>query len=160
LKKSRWPLIVFLGMAALALVHGVKALDTHTVIKVFDGDTIQTDDGRKIRLIGIDAPEVNSPYTLAEPFGEESKVYLTRFLLGQKVRVVPGKEPFDVYGRSLAYVYRGDILINGRIVRDGYARAYTRFDYPEKELFLTYEREAKARGLGLWKDIRSGPPTP
>ncbi|HQP31833.1 MAG TPA: thermonuclease family protein, partial [Deltaproteobacteria bacterium] len=50
-----------------------------------------------------------------------------------------------------AYVYLGGVLVNGRMIRDGYALADPRRGYPEYELFEAYEAEARLRRLGIWK---------
>lgn len=147
-------------MAFMTVLHWVKYQDLHEVVRVYDGDTIQIDDGRKIRLIGVDAPEVESPYTKEEPYGSLSRKYLSSLLAGKKVFIKEGEESRDRFGRTLAYVYADGILINGRIIRDGWAKAYVRFDHEYKELFTTYEKEAKAKGLGIWgsgrPDFESG----
>jgi len=49
-------------------------------------------------------------------------------------------------------VYSGDVLVNGRIIREGWARAYRMFYHPWRDLFIAYEREARSRGLGMWRD--------
>ena len=147
----RWPLIALMIITLMVLYNWAKALDLHEVRKVYDGDTIALDDGRKIRLIGVDAPEVASPYSKEEPFGEQSKRHLEKLLFGEKVYIKTGAVQFDKYGRTLAYVYADDVLINGRMIKDGWARTYLRFDYKYKDLFLEYEKEAKARGIGMWK---------
>jgi micrococcal nuclease len=150
-KNIRLPLAAFLVMLLMTLISWGKQRDLIEVSKVFDGDTIELKDGRKIRLIGVDAPEVDSPYAKKEPFGDESKAYLVNLLLGKKVSIRVGEDPKDRFGRTLAYVYLGDVLVNGRIIRDGFAQGYEKFDYEYKDLFKAYEREAKARGIGIWK---------
>ena len=133
------------------LFHMAKQLDLHEVRRVYDGDTIELDDGRKIRLIVVDAPEVESPYSTAEKFGQESKKHLKKLINQKKVSIKVGPETYDKYGRTLAYVYADDVLINGRMIRDGWARAYVRFKYKYKDLFQTYEKEARAKGIGMWR---------
>ena len=93
---------------------------------------------------------MDSPYTKEEPFGKESREHL-RLLAGGKVRIEVGPTPVDRYGRTLAYVYAGDVLVNGRIIQDGWARADVRFSYKNKDLFIAYEKEARARKIGMWK---------
>jgi micrococcal nuclease len=144
----------------LALFHGFRVYHVHIVTRVFDGDTIQIDDGRIVRLIGVDAPEVQSPFSNDEPFGKESRNYLAALILHQKVLIEPGEPPLDRFKRTLAYVYLDDILLNGRIIRDGWALSCRQFDYPWRDLFLSYENEARSKGLGLWnrKENRDGNP--
>lgn len=147
----RWVLVIITVIVLVVLLKWARALDVNVVVRVYDGDTIELDDGRTVRLIGVDAPEVDSPYGPEQPFGPESRHYLTKMLLNQKVRVRVGAEQEDKYGRTLGYVYMEEILVNGRIIRDGWARAYRRYPYQERELFMSYEQEARTRGLGIWQ---------
>lgn len=97
------------------------------VERVVDGDTIDVffDLGfevwhhQRIRLLGIDAPEHNTPY------GKAVTEYLKTVLEGKKVRIQTFKP--DKYGRYLGKIYLGDsiISINEQMVIDGLAKAYT-----------------------------------
>lgn len=141
----------------LLLASAAGAAELCRVARVIDGDTIVLADGRHVRLIGVDAPEIDCPYRTAEPWGYESRAYLKELIEGRRVRVEVGPEPFDKYGRTLAYIYLGDVLVNGRIIRDGQARLYRRFAFEYKEQFGYYEAEARQLGLGLWaKDKKPG----
>lgn len=146
---------VLASLILLCIYHALVAADTRIVMQVFDGDTIRLDDGTKVRLIGVDAPEVDSPYSKQEPFGLQSKAYLASLVLNRRVRLSRGDPPHDKYGRMLAYVYVDDVLVNGRIIRDGWALAYRRFPHPWRDLFIVYEREARSKGLGMWVNIGS-----
>ena len=148
----RWPLVAGTMIVLVVLFHMAKQLDLHEVRRVYDGDTIELDDGRKIRLIGVDAPEVESPYSKAEKYGQASKKHLRKLLNQKKVYIKVGPTTYDKYGRTLAYVYADDVLINGRMIRDGWAQAYIRFNYKYKDLFVAYEKEARAKGIGMWQD--------
>jgi micrococcal nuclease len=148
------PLASVILILLLVLYHHVKAQNVHTVIRVFDRDTIQIDDGRIIRFIGVDAPEVQSSFSKDEPFGKESRSYLDSLILHKKVNINPGDPPLDKYNRTLSYVYLGDILVNGRIIRDGWAVSSRQFHHPWQDLFLSYENEARLKGLGMWKKRR------
>ncbi|HOS98169.1 MAG TPA: thermonuclease family protein [Deltaproteobacteria bacterium] len=149
-------LIVFLAVCAsivlLGIYHAVGSGNTARVSRVFDGDTIMLHDGTRVRLIGVDAPEMDSPYTVREPYGPESKAFLSSLVLGREVRLSYGDPVRDRYGRTLAYVYAGDVLVNGRMIREGWARAYRQYRHPWRDLFIMYEKEARSRGLGMWKD--------
>jgi len=152
--KTRQIIIPLVSMALIVLLgiyHCFSASRLNLVTKVFDRDTIQLDDGRKVRLIGVDAPEVESPYRKQEPFGEESKAYLASLILHKKVSITVGDPRLDRYDRTLAYVYLDDMLVNGRIIRDGWASSYRKFYHPWRDLFLMYEKEAKSRSAGMWK---------
>ena len=144
----------FLALIALLVIlaayHVLDAGKAHRVEHVYDGDTIGLEDGTKVRLIGVDAPEVDSPYSKKEPFGEQSKSFLTGLILHREVTLSEGDPSRDKYGRTLAYVYVDDVLVNGHMIREGWARAYRRFHHPWRDLFIVYEREARSKGMGMW----------
>lgn len=77
----------------------------HIVKTVFDGDTILLDNGERVRLLGINTPEVDRPNKIGEPGGNEAKRWLRRRLMGRAVRLEQGKEPWDKYQRLLAHVF-------------------------------------------------------
>ncbi len=98
------------------------------VTKVYDGDTITVDidlgfevwlKGQKLRLIGIDTPEVRGP---ERPEGILARDALRSMILNKKVRIKSygrGK-----YGRWLSEVFIEDININQRLLAEGFARPY------------------------------------
>ena len=151
-RRQKIPLILVLvaSLVILGAYHVLDAGRAHLVKQVFDGDTIAIEDGTRVRLIGVDAPEVDSPYSNREPFGERSKEFLTALVLHREVYLTEGDPPHDKYGRALAYVYVDDVLVNGRMIREGWARAYRQFHHPWRDLFIVYEREARSKGLGMW----------
>jgi micrococcal nuclease len=153
------PLIVAVVLALLGLnpdALGLKAETAApppisaqgTVARVIDGDTIELAGGEKVRLIGIDAPEL-SP---AEPYGEEAKQHLQQLIGEQPIRLEKDVSERDKYGRLLRYVFVGEANTSIQMVRDGYARSST---YPpdvkHQELIRSAEREAREAGRGLWR---------
>lgn len=100
------------------------------VIKVSDGDTVKLEKTGTVRLIGIDSPELHFQGK-AQPGGEEAGDFVRRALLNKEVRVqLCAKQPYDRYGRGLAFIYLLDrngneVLFNREIVRQGYARVYS-----------------------------------
>jgi endonuclease YncB( thermonuclease family) len=90
---------------------------TTAVTKVIDGDTIVIGGDERVRYIGVDAPE------FGEPLYEEAKGLQERVVLGSKVRIVPCKEePKDRYGRTLAFVKKGNVDVGEQLLRQGLAR--------------------------------------
>ncbi len=75
------------------------------VKKIYDGDTVMLEDGRKIRLLGINTPEVMHKNQNAEAGGETAKRWLTDKLMNQKVRLVTDSERTDKYKRTLAHLF-------------------------------------------------------
>jgi micrococcal nuclease len=95
------------------------------VERVVDGDTIVVRiDGRseRVRYIGIDTPESVKPGTRVQCFGKAAAAANRRLVAGRDVRLAYDAERRARYGRLLAYVYRGDLLVNAELIRRGYAK--------------------------------------
>lgn len=148
--KFRSQTITFSTTSPFASASSTSSLEFLKVTRVVDGDTIDVEGGKRIRLIGIDTPEINRTGATA-CFGIEAKDYAEKLLNGQMVKLEKDVSEVDRYNRLLRYVYLGDIMINDKLVRDGYARVYT---YPPdvkyNDKFLESERFARENSLGLW----------
>jgi micrococcal nuclease len=116
------------------------------VSHIVDGDTFHCRDGRKVRLTGIDSPEYG------QTFGSLARHALLKMLPpGTAARLERDVALTDRYGRLLAYVWVGSTLVNEAMVRDGWAVLYTvppNVKYAER--FSRAQKEARARGTGLW----------
>ena len=115
-----------------------------------DGDTLWLSGIGKVRLIGVDTPEVHGA---AECFGREASAFVERTVpLGTGVRYRLGVEERDRHGRALAYVWlRDGRFLNRLLVARGYATPLTvppNVEY--EELFLRVARRAREAGRGLW----------
>jgi len=121
------------------------------IVRVIDGDTIVTDEGVRIRYIGVDTPELGRGGKIDEPFAVEAKQFNRQLVEGRKVRLVFDKQMKDRFGRTLAYVYVGETMVNEALVERGLARAAA---YPpdtrHRGDFERLQREAEAKGLGIW----------
>ncbi len=118
-----------------------------TVEKVIDGDTIVVRGGEHVRYIGVDAPE------RGEPLYGEAKEFQEKVLLGGRARIeVCEAEPRDAYGRTLAFVHKGNMDVGKHLLRYGLAR--TLFVGPCGRAvargYRAAEREAFRAGLGIW----------
>jgi micrococcal nuclease len=138
---------------ATTLPHGANA----TVVRVVDGDTIIADIGgtaTRIRLIGMDTPETVDPRKPVQCYGPQASHH-TKSLLppGTPVRLVRDEEAHDVYGRTLAYVYRAadNLFVDRELLVDGYARTLTipPNDAHEGDLAAA-QHTAEVAGKGLW----------
>ena len=126
-----------------------------TVTRVVDGDTIHVMTGGRdeaVRYIGVDTPESVKPGTPVQCFAKAASAENERLVEGRRVRLVYDAERRDRYGRLLAYVYRGGMLVNAQLVRAGYARTLTippnvRF----ADRFAALAREARQHRRGLWR---------
>jgi len=116
-----------------------------TVSRVVDGDTIEMANGDIVRLIGIDAPEKNHPYS-------DGATGELRKLEGNKVRLEKDVTNKDRYGRYLRYVFFGDHFVNLELVKSGLAYVYIvkPNDRYGDELSRA-EEEARTRGVGIWE---------
>lgn len=119
-----------------------------TVKSVADGDTFRCSNGLRVRLLAIDSPEEGQG-----PVYQEARRGLQRYLTkGRTVDLEADVRPLDQYGRTLAYVWVGDTLVNEAVVRDGWAVLYT---VPPNVRYVdrirAAERSAREARRGLWQ---------
>jgi micrococcal nuclease len=114
-----------IALIALALAGCGGSASTARVERVVDGDTIVVRvDGRaeRVRYIGVDTPESVKPGVRVQCFAKAAAAANRRLVLGRSVRLEYDAEARDRYGRLLAYVWRGDVLVNAELVRLGYGK--------------------------------------
>jgi endonuclease YncB( thermonuclease family) len=122
------------------------------VAYVYDGDTIKLENGDKIRLLGIDTPEVASHYRKATPGGNAAKKWLTKQLDGADVYLEYDQQHRDKYKRLLAHIFleNGD-HINVALVKNGLAIVNL---FPPnlryKDELLAAQQIAQQQQLGMW----------
>jgi micrococcal nuclease len=120
---------------------------------VHDGDTVTCIDEanrpRKIRLVGIDSPELN------QPFGREASNALQQKLIGRRVRVEGDAR--DQHGRLLGTLWVEERNINRELVADGWAWVFGGFS-PDPDL-LDAETAARKARRGLWSDPQAKSPS-
>ncbi len=126
--------------------------ELHRVLRAVDGDTLLLADHTRIRLIGVNAPETVKPDTPVQPFGPEASRFTHQFCDGREVRLEYDQERTDQYGRTLAYVYDGNRLLNEELLRNGLAHWERHYHYSNamKDRFRAAEAEARAARRGLW----------
>lgn len=147
---------------------GGRTVDyTHVLVtRAVDGDTLQLETGERVRLIGIDTPEMHESDKLyrdsdrskqdietIKAMGRQSYEFTKRLVEGKRVSLEFDVEKLDRYKRTLAYVYLKDgTFVNAEIVKQGYASLMT---YPPNvkyaDLFTKLYREARENNRGLWK---------
>jgi micrococcal nuclease len=125
--------------------------DDRTVRTVLDGDSFELSDATKIRLIGIDAPDVETDAC----FSEEATTYLRQVLpQGANVRLVYDTTRTDRFGRTLAYVYRltDGLFVNVAAAREGFAILLTTPPNTRHEIEIGVAvDEARNGRRGLWQ---------
>ena len=129
---------------------GVRS-DPVLVRSVIDGDTIDVLSVGRVRLLGIDAPEIAHGLATAAPFGQEAKDRLTALLLHRWIRLERDVEKLDMYNRHLAYVLTDDgQFINAVLVREGLARVSARTALTRLDELKRAEAEAQVSRRGIW----------
>ncbi len=125
----------------------VRATVPCRVTKVTDGDSIVCAEQGRVRLLGIDAPELNQ-----KPFGKQSRGALAAIIPpGSTVALEQDVQPRDKYGRLLAYAWREGRLVNWEVARGGWVVTLT---YPPNVQYVEHLQAAvtlaRQEGLGLW----------
>ncbi len=124
---------------------------------VVDGDTLLLASRAKVRLMGVDTPEVFERGTgkrkdKPDRWGPEASEFTKNFVAGGRVRLRFDKERMDKYGRFLAYVSVGDRMLNEELLREGLARHTPQYRYSQsmKNRFRKAEEEARIHRRGMW----------
>ncbi|MCW2962244.1 MAG: Micrococcal nuclease (thermonuclease)-like protein [Thermoleophilia bacterium] len=131
----------------------LRADERAVVASVTDGDTIRLRDGRRVRLVQIDAPEVNGR---AECGGQEAAAALRRELSpGTRVQLEHEltATAVDDFDRLLRYVYVGDTNLNAWMVEHGHAAPYF-YDGQRGRFAAQLERsarQARTSKAGFWR---------
>jgi micrococcal nuclease len=135
------------------------------VSRVVDGDTLKLSDNERVRLIGVDTPEVHYSDKLLrdakssgkdaaaiQAMGKKASDFTKSLVSDKKVRLEFDVKPRDRYGRLLAYVYLEDgTFVNARIIEEGYGKIMTiRPNVKYSDLFLRLQNEARDKHKGLW----------
>ncbi len=116
------------------------------VTRIIDGDTFETETGEKVRLIGINAPEIT------DIFGEEAKAHLAQIIEGQTVDLVADQtsNDRDRYNRLLRYIILNGVDINKQMVLDGYAFAYLKYHFDKETEYKEAQLTATKNNTGIW----------
>lgn len=123
------------------------------VERIVDGDTIELSDGRKVRYIGADTPETKNPRVGVQCFGKEASKFNASLVSGRWVRLEKDVNDTDKYGRLLRYVWIDDVLVNKKLIAEGFAFARS-FppDIKRQDELKKAEKAAREANLGLWAE--------
>lgn len=123
------------------------------VKRVVDGDTFETKQGEKVRLIGVNTPETVKPNSPVEAYGKEASDFTKKMLSGKPIYMFRDAGDKDTYGRLLRYVFIAgeSVMYNEQLVSEGYANTMTiQPNVMFQKKFLELEREARSNNKGLW----------
>jgi endonuclease YncB( thermonuclease family) len=162
---------LFLALVVLASIGPPQAtaatpsrpdvVEQGAVAEVIDGDTVVLDDGRQVRLVGIQAPKLPLGRAGFEawPLADEAKQALSSLTLGREVGLSYGGRRVDRHGRALAHLYvlhgagAAGRWVQGALLEAGLARVYSFADNRALVAeMLDRERRARAARRGIWAD--------
>ena len=148
----RLTLLLLIVLAAAIAVAGSAAVSPAVVATVTDGDTVRLADGRRVRLLQIDTPELGT----GECYSRASRKALLRLVPERSavgLEADPSLDQVDRYGRLLRYLRRGGVNVNLELVREGAAAApyfYGGDKGRYADRLLSAAKAAKAARRGLW----------
>src|SRR4051812_39562309 len=139
------------AIAATLPAHRLERSELVLVRAVIDGDTIDVTTLGRVRLLGIDAPEIGRVFDTSAPFAQAARDKLAALVLHRWVRLETDAERFDVYKRRLAYVLTEDgVCANVVLVREGLARVIARLPLARLDELKHAEAEAQSFRKGMW----------
>lgn len=122
-----------------------------TAVRVIDGDTFVTEQNEKVRLIGINAPE------LKDVFGYESKEYLIKLIEGKAISLTRDSlsSDKDRYGRLLRYAFIDGVDVNKKMIQEGFAFAYLTYKFEKQHEYENEQLKSKGLKKGIWGDAET-----
>jgi micrococcal nuclease len=156
-KFKTWPVILAVLAVCLCLgcskESGPPAVGTSAEVK--DGDTIVLTDGRKVRYLGMDTPELSSTDPKELELARQSTQVNAELVQGAKLRLEYDVERYDQYNRLLAYIFLPDgRMVNVELVRRGLARVLLKPpNLRFREELVQAQRQAIKDRLGLWQEL-------
>jgi len=155
-RKTRWAILAAAVAVALLFLENSRrqpppAPGYFVVSKVVDGDTVVVKGSGlllKVRLAGIDAPELGRRGIPGQPYAQRAKNQLTSLLRSCTLRLQ--QVGIDDFNRPLVFLRCGEVDVNLHMVETGMAEAYrgrTEFDV---QPFFSAEEQARRRRLNIW----------
>jgi micrococcal nuclease len=150
---------VMTASGAVSVLPATTTPNVYPVSRVVDGDTIDVlmnDKSLRIRIIGLDTPEIVDPRKVVQCFAKQASDEGHALLDGQYVRLEydPSQGVKDKYGRTLAYVF----MMNGTsyeefMIENGYGHEYTyNLPYKYQSQFKAAQKQAQNQKKGFWAD--------
>lgn len=143
---------------------------TAKVLRVIDGDTFVLTTGEKVRLLGVDTPELNSKDSREKLLAQQAALITKNFAEGKTIKLTSDKVSpsgrdlergniwaVDIFGRTLAYAWRinkegkDSLFLQAELLKSGLARILM---YDKKKmyygLFYNLRNTARRNKLGIW----------
>lgn len=134
----------------------IAASSWYRVRWIADGDTIYLQNGRCIRFIGVNSPEVAHKNRPAEPYGKAAKRVLAEIIADRPVRLEWDQERRDHYGRTLAHVFdQNKRLLSQLMVEKGLAHVlFHKKNQRYHARLLKSQQTAMAKKNGFWQKVK------
>jgi micrococcal nuclease len=154
-----WVPRILAGLFLILIAFTTSAQTSRTVkvLRVIDGDTFVLTTGEKIRLLGVDTPEMDSKDSKEKLLAQQAALITKNFTEGKYVRLTFDGSTKDIFGRFLAYVFLTDkkgkdsIFVQTELLKAGLARILM---YDKKkmyyDLFYNLRNTARRNKLGIW----------
>jgi micrococcal nuclease len=142
-----------LAWSPRSAVHG---LELRTVTQVIDGDTILLENGERVSLIGVDAPEIKYTTKAVSAMAKESAAFARKLVEGKRVKLEFDptnriRNHKDNRKRTLAYIFLEDgTFLNAQMIKHGYGFTIPGFVHKYQSEFRRLEQEARLNKRGLW----------
>jgi len=157
---------IFLSLLILLFTSNLLAEEERFFVsEVLDGNTLVINNRKKIKLIGVSAPQLSLLNQPEMYFSQEAHQYLKNLVENKEVKIKydVNNEYFlhkDEYGRYLAYVHLLDgTFTNAELIKLGYAILDTRLPFIHSDSFIKYQQKAIEGQRGLWAELHYNPET-
>ena len=139
------------ALGLCALESGLE-VETVQVAEIFDGDTVRLEDGRRVRLVGINTPEVAHRGKPAEPLAEAAKDQLQVLLNKRPIRLLVGQDSHDHYGRVLGHLFdaEGNSIIASLLQQGAGFQVAIVPNLRYVDCYQQAQRQAREQKLGVW----------
>lgn len=161
MKKRIIFLLLFFAISCSPIKNTPQDYAQIKVIDVIDGDTVKLADGKLLRYIGLDTPELhikkNNTFIYSpQPFSQEAKQLNQTLVENKLIRIEFDMEKFDKYGRLLGYCFIENTFINAKLLEEGLAVIYTKPpNVKYSDLFLKKQKQARENKKGLWREHKT-----
>lgn len=161
LRHKWWGTVLGVGLAVLVVLGQTGCTpqtgppDHGWVAQVRDGDTIVLTDGRKVRYLGIDTPELSSTDPRELGLARQAREVNAQLVQGVQLRLEYDLERYDQFNRLLAYIYLPDgRMVNGELVRQGLAHVLLiPPNLRHQEALIAAQRQAIEARRGRWREL-------
>ena len=151
-------LISLIALAGGGLIWYQATPRLFLVARVIDGDTIDLADGRTIRYLNIDTPELAKGQTPDQCFALKARQINEKLVEGKKVRLETDINEMGQYGRTLAYVYLDDLSVSQYLLEQGAGKfQLDTLNLRHSPALAAAAQTAQQEKAGLWSECASEP---